>query len=122
MNRSPRRRIILVAAVLFGIAPLGFGLLRLMMTGSDSRMFWMAAAASMFPAGVLATAIGRRRSRREVAVQSSVILVLSTILAGGTGYLLGATSGPGVWMVAGVFGLSLAASSVLVAVARPDAP
>ena len=122
MMRSPRRRSFLVAAVLFGIAPLGFGLLRLMMTGYDGRMFWMAAAASMFPAGVLATAIGRRRSRREVAVQSSMIFVLSTILAGGTGFLLGATSGPGVWMVAGVFGVSLCASSVLMAMARPDVP
>lgn len=122
MNRSLQRKVVLGVAGFCGIAPLGFGLWRLVTTGSDSRMLWMAAAAIIFPAGVLATAIGRRRSRRAVAVQSSLIFVVATILAGSTGYLFGATRGPGVWMVAGVFGLSLAASSVLVALLRPAAP
>jgi hypothetical protein len=52
-------------------------------------MVWMAVASSLFAAGVLATAIGRRRSRHDVFVQSAVILVVATLLAGSTGFLLG---------------------------------
>lgn len=120
MKRSPPKKVILLIAVLFGLAPLVFGLLRAMTTGSDLRMFWMAMAAWLLPAGVLSTAIGRRRSRRAVAVQSGLIFVVATLMAGGTAYLLDATSAPGIWMVASVFGLCLAASSVLMAVSRPD--
>jgi hypothetical protein len=109
----------LFAATLFGVAPLGFGLVRWWSTGADTRMLWMAVVASAFAFGVLVTAIGRRRSRHAVLVDASVILVVSTLSAGATGFVLGATAGPGVWMVALVQGACLAASSVLVAFARP---
>ncbi|MBA2707121.1 MAG: hypothetical protein H0U59_04885 [Gemmatimonadaceae bacterium] len=120
MKRSPRQSLSLLAAVLLGAAPLGFGLFRAWSTGDDLRMVWMALAATIFAAGVLAASIGRRRSRHAVFIQSIVILVVSTLLAGTIGFLLGATAGPGVWMVAMVLGSCLASSSAFVAFSRPD--
>ncbi len=83
-------------------------------------MLWMAVAATIFTAGVLASSIGRRRTRKAAYSQATVILVVSTIVAGGTGYMLGATAGPGVWMVAFVLGALLAVSSYLVWLSRSD--
>jgi peptidoglycan/LPS O-acetylase OafA/YrhL len=122
MKRSLPKRVALVAAAACGAAPLAFGLFRFWITGSDRRVLWMATTATLFMVGVLATAIGRRRARSAVTTQSTAILVVATLLAVGTGYLQGPTSGPGVWMIAVVFGLFLASSSVLVAVSRPDTP
>ena len=120
MKRSPGQRLSRLAAALFGAAPLGFGLLLAGSTGHDHRIVWMALASSLFEAGVLAAAIGRRRSRHAVLIQSAVILVVATLLAGGSAFLLGATAGPGVWAVAIAFGFCLAAASVLEALSRPS--
>lgn len=120
MKRSPIQRLSFFAAVLFGAAPLGFGLLRALRTGSDLRMFWMAVASTLFAASVLAGAVGRRRTRSAVLYQAGVIFVVATLLAGGMGFALGATAGPGVLAVSAVFGICLAVASVLVAYARPD--
>ena len=109
----------LTAAIVLGAAPLGSGLFRALRTGSDLRLLWMALAASIFAAGVLATEFGRRQTRRAIVNQALVILCVSSALAVGTGLLLGATAGPGVWMVAVVLGICLAVSSVLVARSRP---
>ena len=117
-ERTPAERLGVVGAALFGAAPLGFGLLRYASTGWDLRMLWMALVASIFAAGVLASAIGKRRSRHQVLVQSAVIVVVAALLAAGTGYLLGATAGPGTWMVATVQGLSLGIASELLTFAR----
>jgi Na+/H+-dicarboxylate symporter len=121
MQRSPRQTMYLLAAVLLGVAPLGFGLLRVLGPRHDYTGLWMALAASIFAAGVLAASIGRRRSRHAVFIQAVVILVVSTLLAGGIGFALGATAGPGVWMVAFVLALCLAASSVFIAFSREAA-
>lgn len=119
MKRSPTQKLSLLAAALSGAAPLGFGLFRAWRTGSDVRILWMALASSIFAAGVLAAATGRRRTRHAVRIQAAVILVVATLLAGGTGFALGATTGPGVWAVGAVLGFCLAAASVLVEVSRP---
>ena len=120
MKRSPGERLNLLAAALFGAAPLGFGLFRAVSAGHDLRMVWMALASSLFAGGVLAGAIGRRRSRHTVFVQSVVILVVATLLAGFTGFFLGARVGPGVWAVATVLGCCLAAASALLAFSGPS--
>ena len=108
MTRTSSQRMSLIAAYIFGAAPLGVGLFRAWRTGTDYRMLWMALAASVFAFGVLAASIGKRRSRHAALVEAIVILVAGTLLAGATGYVLGATSGPGVWAVAFVLSLSVA--------------
>lgn len=122
MIRTPQQRVGILAAAALALAPVGFGIYRALSTGDDYRMLWMALVASIFAGSVLTAALGRRRSRHAVITQSAAILVIATLLAGGTGFMLGATAGPGVWMVATVFGILLAGSSVLVAVSRPPSP
>jgi uncharacterized membrane protein YoaK (UPF0700 family) len=117
MNRSPRQKLYLVAALLLGVAPVAYGLLRVVGRGVNDGL-WMALAASVFAAGVLASSIGRRRSRRAVLIQSLVILVVSTAVAIPAGFVAGATSGPAIGAVAFVMGLCLAASSFFLASAR----
>ncbi len=118
MKRSTVQRVSGVAAAMIGASPLVIGLLLALGTEDDRLILWMATAATLFTAGVLAAAIGRRRTRHAVVVQSAVILVVATLLAGVTAFLRGAASGPGVWGVAFAIGGCLAASSVLIAVAR----
>jgi hypothetical protein len=50
---------------------------------------------------------------------SAIAFVVTTLLAGLTAILLGATAGPGAWAVAVVFGLSFAASVALNILSRP---
>jgi hypothetical protein len=117
MKRSPRQKTYLTAALLFGVAPLAYGFLRVASRGVNDGL-WMALAASVFAAGVLASSIGRRRSRRAVFIQSFVILVISTIVAVPAAYVAGATAAFGIWAVAFVMALCLAASSVFLAFGR----
>jgi peptidoglycan/LPS O-acetylase OafA/YrhL len=117
-ERTSAQRIALAGAVVFGAAPVAFGLFRYASTDWDLRMFWMALIATVFAAGVLASAIGKRRSRHQVLVQSAVIVVVGALLAWFTGYSLGATEGPGAWMVAAVLGLCLGIASELITFAR----
>lgn len=70
---TPAQRLALAGIVAFGAAPVTFGLFRYASTGWDLRQFWMALVATVFAAGVLAAAIGRRRSRQTALVQSAVI-------------------------------------------------
>ncbi len=118
MNRSRTQQLSLVTAAVFGAAPLAFGVVRAVASGGDLRMLWMAIIASVFAASVLVAAVGKRRTRQAVMTQATVILIVATLLAGGLGFMLGATAGPGVWAVALVLGLCLAASSVFIAVSR----
>lgn len=96
----------------FAAAPFGFALLRVWQTGSDFRMLWMALA-SLVGASVIAGATARSRKRAAVVAWSSATLVIATLLAGSAAFLLGATASPGVWAVAGVFGLCCAASYMI---------
>lgn len=118
VERSTAQRLSFAGAVLFGAAPIGFGLYRSMSTGWDLSLFWMALMASIFAAGVLASAIGKRRSRHQVLVQSLVIVLVGAGVAVGTGMLLGPTEGPGVWMVGAVLGIMLGIASEMIAFAR----
>ncbi len=118
MNQSPRRGIYLAAAVLLGVAPVVYGLLRLLSFRHDYRGLWMALAASVFATGVLAASIGRRRSRHAALTQSLIILVISTLVAGVAGFISGATAAAGIWAVAFVMGACVAASSLLIGLAR----
>lgn len=119
--RTAKQKISLAVAGIFGALPLAMGLIRAITTSDDHRLLWMAVVSTMFAAGVLAAAFGRRRSRQAVVSQSIVILAASTFLAAATGFLQGATSVTAVLLVAVAIGLSLAASSVFVAFSRPGA-
>lgn len=119
--RTAKQKISLAIAGIFGALPLAMGLIRALTTSDDHRLLWMAVVSTMFAAGVLAAAFGRRRSRQAVVSQSIVILAASAFLAAATGFLQGATSVTAVLLVAVAIGLSLAASSVFVAFSRPGA-
>ena len=118
MKRSPKQQFSFVAAGILGIAPLALGLFRAITTGDDYRMFWMALAVTIFAAGVLGAAVGRRRSLHAALVQAMVILIVSTLLAASLGWMLGAQSLVSVGGVAFGFGLLLATASYLVAISR----
>ncbi|MEJ7758268.1 MAG: hypothetical protein WKF55_01620 [Gemmatimonadaceae bacterium] len=109
----------IVAAILLGAAPIVFGLFRAWQTASDFRMLWMALAATVFAAGVMAASIGRRRTRHSAYTQAIIILIVAPLTAGGVGFFLGARAAFGLWAVAFVLGSCLAASSVLIALFRP---
>lgn len=121
MQRSPVQWLSFSAAWLFGLAPLGVGLLRAVRTDGDRTMLWMALLATVFAAGVLSGAVGRRRTRSAMVFQSTMIFAVATLLAAVLGYALGATALPGLLAVAVALGGSLAVASVLVAYGRPDA-
>jgi peptidoglycan/LPS O-acetylase OafA/YrhL len=117
-ERTPTQRMALVGAVAFGAAPVAFGLFRSASTGGDMRLFWMALVATIFAGGVLASAIGKRRSRHTALVQSAVIAVVGALLAWFTGYALRATEGPSAGMAAAVLGLCLGLASECVVFSR----
>lgn len=121
MKRTAAQQVSLVAATLLSVAPLAIGFLRQWSTGGDQRVLWMAVVSSLFTAGVLAAAIGRRRTRRAVIRQAIILLIVSTLLAVGTAYLLDATAGPYMWAMSLVLGGCLAGASVLIAYSRPGA-
>jgi peptidoglycan/LPS O-acetylase OafA/YrhL len=118
LARTTAQRIALAGAVAFGAAPAAVGLSRYASTGWDLRLFWMALVATVFAGGVLASAIGKRRSRRTALVQSAVIAVVGTLLAWFIGDSLGATEGPGAMVVAAVFGLCLGVASECIVLSR----
>lgn len=117
-ERTPAQRMALAGAVAFGAAPVTYGLFRYASTGWDLRLFWMALVATVFAGGVLASAIGKRRSRHIALVQSAVIVVVGALLAWFTGYSLGVTEGPGAGMVGAVLGLCLGVASECVVFSR----
>ena len=118
MTRSPREKIIYLVSILLAIAPFVAGLLRAISTGTDLRLLWMAFASCVGAAAGLALT-SRGEPTKSALALFSIVLVVATLVAGLVGFLLGATAGPGVWMVAVVLGLFLAASCALYALSRP---
>jgi hypothetical protein len=119
MRRSPRERLIYFLSFLFAATPFAFALLRAFRTGYDLRFLWMAFASFLGAAAVMA--VGKTRSRRlsGVLALSGLVLVIATLLAGLTAFLLGAKSFVAAGMVAFAFGLCWAASYALNALSRP---
>ncbi len=117
MTRTPQQWAYAIASLVIALAPLSFGVFRAWQTG-DQRMFWMAFAATLAAQGVEIVARANLGAPRPLR-QALVTLVLATAVAGGGAYLLGATAAPGIWAVAFVFGLCLAARSILEARSRP---
>lgn len=119
MKRSSREQILYFLSILFAIAPFVAGLFRVMSTGTDLRLLWMAVASALGATAVIAIMRARSAQSKSVLALSAAVLIVATIAAGFVGFLLGATAGPGVWMVAVVLGLFLAASYALYTHSRP---
>ena len=105
-------------AIAFTAAPFVFGLIRYLETGTDLRMLWMAGASFIGALVVWAIAKSRNENNRSTLVFAIATLVVATLFAGSTAILLGATSGPGGWMVAFVLGLCWMARYILTAPSR----
>lgn len=112
-----RHRSFYFLAILFRVAPFAFGLLRAS-RADDYRMLWMAIAS--FAGAALVAFVARRHGRdsKEILAISVVVLAVSTLIAGLTARLLGATAPAGIWAVALVFGLCWAISYWLAGISR----
>jgi hypothetical protein len=107
-------------SILFAAAPFGFGLIRAV-SAHDRRMLWMAFAAFIGAAFVRMVVKDRDPRSKGVVTPSALTLVVATALAGSTAYLLGATAAAGIWPVAFVLALWLAASHALHLLSLPRA-
>jgi hypothetical protein len=119
MTRSPRERLLYLLSVPFTLAPFIAALIRLLQTGSDLRMLWMAFASFLGTSIVMAIGKTRSGTAGAVLVFSAITLVVATLLAGVTAYALDARNAVGVWLVAFVMGLSWAASYAFFNLSRP---
>jgi hypothetical protein len=116
MRRSPRERFIYLLAILFAAVPFAFGLLRALNTGTDFRYLWVAITSFIAASAVMGAAKASSRTPLSLA---AMVLVVATLVAAATAFLLGARSAPAVLVVALAFGLCWAASSTLYIHSRP---
>ena len=105
-----KRNTAILLAILFGAAQFTFGLISLIQTGHDFRLFWMAVASALGAAIVTAIAKTRRQQPTSLFALSAGTFGLSALLAAATGFMLGARAGPGTLMVAIVLAACWAAS------------
>ena len=119
MRLSLRERATYFLSILFAAAPFVAALIRAVSTRHDLRLLWMAIAASLGAALVMAFGKARQGTRALLLRRAAVSLVIATLLAAATAYLLGATAAAGVWPVAFVLGFCCTASYVLWGLARP---
>jgi hypothetical protein len=119
MTGLARQRVFAVLSVAFALAPFVFGSIRPIETGSVHRMLWMAVTSAI---GALALGAFAARKKGSLALGFVILtLAVSTMLAGLTGYALGARGGPGVWMVAFVLGICWTISLTLFSLSRSAA-
>jgi hypothetical protein len=116
---SPRNRWLRVVSLLFAAAPLSFGVIRAVRTGSDLRYVWVALGALVGATAV--TAVGRAygASRQGAVVLSAAVFVIASLIAVLVALLLGTNLGPGIAVVAAAFGFCYGVSCLLQAIARP---
>jgi hypothetical protein len=101
------------------MVPVTFGLIRAVSTGDDFRYLWLSGA-SLFGSWTVATRLGRGAS---VPTYVFLCRALAAVAAGATcaavtAFLLGATAGPGVAVVAIAFGLCTGTSAMFSTLAR----
>ena len=114
MAKSRSSQLLVLAAVLVGLVPVVFGLIRAISTGDDVRYLWLALSAIVGSMAVMV--LGRRASDslRVSPGRAVAAVAAGATSAAATAILLGATPGPGVAIVAVAFGLCSGASAVLV--------
>ena len=100
--------------MVFAAGPFVAALIRAVQAG-DLRMLWMAIGAFVVAAAVLAAT-----KQRAPIVVAAATFVAATFAAGITRIVLGgqAPAAPGLWLVAGTFGLFFAISATLYARSR----
>jgi hypothetical protein len=118
MTRSPGRWLLDALSLVFAATPIGFALIRAITTGHDWRYLWVALAALLGAAVVMAVGRDYRGQLRANVLLSLVALVLSTMLAMVAALSIGTRFGPGLLVVAVSFGLCSAASCLLYLLAR----
>ncbi|HEY3113240.1 MAG TPA: hypothetical protein VGJ62_06105 [Gemmatimonadaceae bacterium] len=114
-DRSPKEQLTYLLSILFAIAPFAVGLIRVFRTGNDFRYLWIAFATFFSTIAVLAIGKARSLEANAVITVSAVVLIIDTLIAAATAFLLGARAAPGVWLVALAFGLSWAAATAALA-------
>ena len=100
-------------SIVFAALPIAFGLIRAITTGKDLRYVWLAFAALLGAAGVMALGHANTRQPSARVALSAGAFVISTLFAMSTALLLGTTFNPGMLIVATTFGLCCAASCLL---------
>ncbi len=117
MKRSPATN---HQSVLFASAPVAFGVIRAIRSGHDLRYLWLALAALLGAAVVMAVGKARTQELNVVLILTVGAWVVATLLAVLTVRLLGVTMAPVGWLVAFVFGGCCAISRALDALSRPQ--
>ena len=97
--------------------PFGFGVIRAIQTGNDTRYVWVALAA--MSGGVVTTALARA-SGRAFSIAAVIVAVFVMAAIGGVtaALLLGTRLGPGLLVVAVAFAVCYAAASAFSLLAK----
>ena len=123
MPHAQRRQLLLLVAVLLAVVPVAFGSVRAIETGDDFRYLWLAAAAILGSLAVMVPAYRGPGPARVSVGRAVSASATGAACAAATAFILGATAGPGVAIVAVGFGLCTGTGMVLGAVAcRRQAP
>ena len=113
------RTFLLGLAILFALAPLGFGVIRAVRTGDDVRYLWVALAALLGAAIVFVGGKAGRRGGTAIVVPAVSVFIIATLFAVIATSLLGVSVNPGSLVVTSAFGFCYAASCGLYALSRP---
>jgi small-conductance mechanosensitive channel len=119
MTRTPREQRLFVLSIPVTALPLLFGVARAASTGTDFRYLWTALAALVAAALVLSLERAGRGTPASLLVPWLAALIVATLVAGATGYMLGARSIPALGVVAVSFGLCCATGLALFALSQP---
>jgi uncharacterized membrane protein len=114
-RETPRRRVLLLAAVLLGAVPVIFGVIRATSTGDDFRYLWLAGAAI---AGSMLVLPPRRDAAHVTVWRACGTVAAGALSAAAIAILMGARAGPGIAIVASAFGLCTGTSGVLATLSR----
>jgi 1,4-dihydroxy-2-naphthoate octaprenyltransferase len=107
-------------SILFGLAPLAFGAIRVL-RADDLRVLWMAVASGVVVAAVVMVRRSRTNRSSMALGRALLALLLGIVAASATGYALGARAWPGILGVAVVHSFCWVLSFVFGAVARQAA-
>jgi peptidoglycan/LPS O-acetylase OafA/YrhL len=118
MRTRRHSRLLLVASVVVAAVPVIFGLIRAVATRGDVRYLWLAGAA--IAGSMVAMRLGRGSiDPAPVSLRRACGAVAAGALcAAAAAFVIGATAGPGVAIVALAFGLCTGAGAVAATLAR----